>query len=149
MDLFTAMDVGGSGLKAQRLRLNLAAQNLANANTTETAEGGPYRAKRAVLSTQESGSGQSFDQALAGAWGGQPKAEQVQVQEVVESQQPPEQVYDPAHPDADEEGYVTKPNIDTVTQMTDLMGATRAYKANTMTISAAREMAMNALRIGQ
>ena len=150
MDLFSAMDVGSSGLKAQRLRLNLTAQNLANANTTETPEGGPYEAKRAVFATQGAGSTPgSFEAAFQGAWNGGPRPEGVEVREVVESQQPPRQVYDPAHPDADEDGYVAKPAVDTVTEMTDLMSATRAYKANTQTISAAREMAMHALRIGQ
>ena len=149
MDLFSAMEVGSSGLKAQRLRLNLTAQNLANANTTETPEGGPYRAKRAVFATQPASGSGSFEAALQGAWDNAPRPEHVQVREVVESEQPPRRVYDPAHPDADEDGYVAKPNVDTVTEMTDLMSATRAYKANTQTISAAREMAMHALRIGQ
>lgn len=146
MDLFTAMKVGGSGLQAQRVRLNLATQNLANLNTTDTPEGGPYRAKRVVLSAQEAGSPASFEEALRGAGG--PDAEYVEVRQVVESQAEPKRVYDPGHPDADEQGYVAKPNIDRVTQMTDLMDATRNYKANTMTISAAREMALHALRIG-
>lgn len=147
MDLFTAMEVGGSGLRAQRVRLNLAAQNLANAETTQTPEGGPYRAKRVVLGTEQGGDSRSFEAALQSASG--PRPERVEVRQVQESQAPPKEVYDPGHPDAGEDGYVAMPNVDTVTQMTDLMGATRAYKANTQTISAAREMAMNALRIGQ
>jgi flagellar basal-body rod protein FlgC len=147
MDLFTAMQVGGSGLQAQRVRLNLAAQNLANARTTETPDGGPYRAKRVVLGSQEGGAGPSFEAALQGASTASP--EYVEVREVVESQAPPKRVYDPSHPDAGEDGYVAMPNVDTITQMTDLMDATRAYKANTQTISAAREMALHALRIGQ
>ena len=147
MDLFTAMEVGGSGLKAQRARLNLTAQNLANARTTETPDGDPYRAKRVVLGSQEGGGGTSFEAALQNAGGARP--EYVEVRQVVESQKPPKEVYDPGHPDANEQGYVGMPNVDTVTQMTDLMDAARAYKANTQTISAAREMAMNALRIGQ
>ena len=147
MDLFTAMEVGGSGLQAQRTRLNLTAQNLANANTTQTPEGGPYRAKQVVLGTDGGSSAGSFEAALGQARGAQP--EQVEVQRVQENQEPPKQVYDPGHPHADEEGYVAMPNVDTVTQMTNLMDASRAYKANTQTVSAAREMAMNALRIGQ
>jgi flagellar basal-body rod protein FlgC len=146
MDLFTAMKVGGSGLQAQRVRLNLATQNLANINTTQTPDGGPYRAKRVVLAAQEGGNAASFEEALRGAGG--PGAEYVEVRQVVESDAEPKRVYDPAHPDADEQGYVAMPNINRVTQMTDLMDATRNYKANTMTISAAREMALHALRIG-
>ena len=146
MDLFTAMKVGGSGLQAQRVRLNLATENLANINTTQTPEGGPYRAKRVVLGAERGGDPVSFEAALRGAQG--PDAEYVRVREVTESDADPKQVYDPGHPDADEEGYVAMPNINRVTQMTDLMEATRNYKANTMTISAAREMALHALRIG-
>ncbi|MEF8794302.1 MAG: flagellar basal body rod protein FlgC [Thiohalorhabdus sp.] len=147
MDLFTAMQVGGSGLQAQRTRLNLTAQNLANANTTQTPEGGPYRAKQVVLGTENGGNGHTFQAALDQA--SRPQPEHVTVQQVNESQEPAKEVYDPSHPHANEEGYVAMPNVDTVTQMTNLMDATRAYKANTQTVSAAREMAMNALRIGQ
>jgi len=146
MDLFTAMKVGGSGLQAQRVRLNLTTQNLANINTTQTPEGGPYRAKRVVLGTEQGGGARSFEAALSGARG--PDAEYARVREITESDAEPKQVYDPGHPDANEEGYVAMPNINRVTQMTDLMEATRNYKANTMTISAAREMALHALRIG-
>ena len=154
MDLFTAMHVGGSGLAAQRVRLNLAAENLANANTTQTPEGGPYRAKRVVLHSEpgQQGPGDFESYLRAGgaqALGGQAQPEYVQVHNIVEDQSDPREVYDPGHPDANEEGFVKMPNIDTTTQMVDLMEASRSYRANTMTVSAAREMAMHALQIGK
>lgn len=151
MNLFSSMDVAGSGLAAQRARLQVATENLANKETTQTAEGGPYRAKRVVLRTQAEGPGQgvSFDQAMQEAQGNGKQASYVQVEDVVRNEGEPRRVYDPSHPHADEDGYVAYPDIDTATQMTDLMSASRNYQANTMAVSAARDMALDALRIGR
>ncbi|MFA9461514.1 flagellar basal body rod protein FlgC [Thiohalorhabdus methylotrophus] len=149
MDLFSAMRVGGSGLAAQRVRLNLAAENLANANTTQTPEGGPYRAKRVVLHSSPGQQGSADFEHYLRTGGNQSSPEHVQVTNVVREDADPRQVYDPSHPDADEEGFVAMPNIDVSTQMVDMMEASRSYRANTLSIKAAREMAMHALQIGK
>lgn len=150
MNLFSSMDVAGSGLAAQRARLQVATENLANKETTQTPEGGPYRAKHVVLRTQQEapGKGLSFDQAMQEAQGGK-QASYVQVEDVVRNEGDPRMVYDPSHPHADEDGNVAYPDIDTATEMTDLMSASRNYQANTMAVSAARDMALDALRIGR
>lgn len=150
MDLFSAMDVASSGLAAQRARLQVASENLANKETTQTPDGGPYRAKRVVLRTQHDspGEGVSFEQAMQEAQGG-PRESYVQVEEVIRNEGEPRMVHDPSHPHANEDGYVAYPDIDTATQMTDLMSASRNYQANTMAVSTARDMALDALRIGR
>lgn len=148
MDLFSAMRVGGSGLAAQRARLNVAAENLANANTTQTPEGGPYRAKRVVLHSQPGQGPSDFDRMLQ-VGRSETKPTEVSVTNIVEDDSDPRKVYDPSHPDANEQGFVAMPNVDTATQMTDLMEASRNYRANTLTVKAAREMAMHALQISK
>jgi flagellar basal-body rod protein FlgC len=128
MGLFDAIDIAASGLTAQRLRMDVTAENLANAQTTRTPEGGPYRRKSVVL--QQAGGG--FAGQLAGAVGGGPAGPQegVEVAAIVPDTTPLRRVYDPGHPDADANGYVTMPNVNPVTEMVDLIDASRAYEAN-------------------
>jgi flagellar basal-body rod protein FlgC len=137
--------ITGSALSAERLRLDVIASNLANASTTRTADGGPYRRRNVVFATEPMDS--DFGSTLAslsddGARVG------VTVQDVVEDQSPLRMVYDPGHPDADKDGYVAYPNVNPVSESVDLMAATRAYEANVQVVNATRRMAEAALGIG-
>jgi flagellar basal-body rod protein FlgC len=130
MGLFDALDASGSALSAERLRMDVTAENLANAQSTRGANGtGPYKRKEVVLEQ----AGSSFADSLQAARG-------VRVAGIVEDPSPPRRVYDPGHPDADAQGYVTMPNVNTVTEMTDLIGASRAYEANVTAMQTAKSM---------
>ena len=135
MGLFDALDISGSALSAERVRMDVTAENLANAQSTRTANGqGPYRRKEVVL--QEAGAGVgpgSFADSLRVARG-------VKVAGIVEDPSPSRKVYDPGHPDADAKGYVSMPNVNTVTEMTDLIGASRAYEANVTAMQTTKTM---------
>jgi flagellar basal-body rod protein FlgC len=134
MGLFDAFDASGSALSAERLRMDVTAENLANAQSTRTANGqGPYQRKEVVLQEAGSGVGASFADSLQAARG-------VRVAGIVTDPTPPRRVYDPGHPDADAQGYVTMPNVNTVTEMTDLIGASRAYEANVTAMQTAKQM---------
>jgi flagellar basal-body rod protein FlgC len=134
MGLFDALDASGSGLSAERLRMDVTAENLANAQSTHSADGsGPYRRKAVVLEQADAGSPSSFADSLQAARG-------VRVAGIVEDPTPLRKVYDPGHPDADKDGYVTMPNVNTVTEMTDLIGASRAYEANVTAMQTAKSM---------
>ncbi len=151
MRLFTAMDISGSGLTAQRLRLDLIAANLANADTTRTEQGGPYRRQIAVLAPR--GGTNIFSGYLGAALGRSTGATGgvggVRVEAIVQDQTPFKLKYDPSHPDADENGYVKLPNVNVVTEMVDMIEATRAYEANVTAINSAKTMALKALEIGR
>ncbi|MEN3284035.1 MAG: flagellar basal-body rod protein FlgC [Solirubrobacteraceae bacterium] len=130
MGLFDALDASGSALSAERLRMDVTAENLANAQSTRGSNGtGPYKRKEVVLEQ----AGSSFADSLQAARG-------VRVAGIVEDSTPPRRVYDPGHPDADAQGYVTMPNVNTVTEMTDLIGASRAYEANVTAMQTAKSM---------
>jgi flagellar basal-body rod protein FlgC len=139
--LFGAIETSASGLTAERLRLDLIASNLANAESTRTENGGPYRRKVAIF--QPRGARYSFRDIFSSSFSGVPEG--VQVAGVREDQSPFKRVYTPGHPEADKEGYVTYPNVDVVTEMVDMMAATRAYEANVTAIEAAKTMAQRAL----
>ena len=141
MDEVSALDISAAGLVAQRLRLNVVAENLANVETTRTPDGGPYRRKVAIFGAEPS---ESFGQALGSA-----QADSVRVLGVEESPEAPRLVHQPGHPDANAEGYVLLPNINPVLEMVDLLGATRAYEANITALQAAKSMATKALEIGR
>jgi flagellar basal-body rod protein FlgC len=145
MDFFSAMDVSSSALSAERTRMNLISSNLANANTTRTPEGGPYKRKDAVFSATEAAT--SFKRALDGATGKQVR--QVQVSQIVEDQNPPRMQYDPSHPDADPQGYVAMPNVNVIEEMADMLTASRAYEANVTAVQAAKGMALKTLEISK
>lgn len=134
------MDVSASGLTAERLRMDLIASNLANAETTRTPEGGPYRRLMAVLVPEPVQPGKSPFSRRGGG---------VRVQAVIQDTSPPRLVYQPDHPDANAEGYVAYPNVNPVTEMVDLITATRAYEANVAAFNAAKGMALKALEIGR
>ena len=144
MDILTAMQISGSALKAQRTRLNISAMNLANANTTRTLEGGPYRAKSVVFAAQPLE--RTFDETLNSAT---EHLRKVEVVKVVEDKTPFKEIYDPNHPDADENGIVKMPNVNEVEQMVDIMEARRAYEANVTALEAVKSMALRALDISR
>ncbi len=136
MGLFDAIDVAGTGLAAERLRMDVTAGNLANAETTQGADGQPYRRREVVLQ-EAPAAGQSFDAMLAGASSSSP-VNGVQVAGIVDDPSPPRQVYDPTNPDANRQGYVSMPNVNPVTEMVDLISASRSYEANVTAMQAAK-----------
>lgn len=146
MGLFDALSISASGLSAERLRMDITAENLANAQSTQGADGQPYRRKEVVL--QSTGSGGGFPAALAGAMGGAGETPGgVAVAAIVEDDTPGRRVYDPGHPDADAQGYVTMPNVDSVTEMVDLISASRAYEANVTAMQTAKQMFTKTLEL--
>ena len=142
MELLPALSISASGLSAERLRLDLVAHNLANINTTRTPRGGPYRRKMPVFA-------EKLREALSLPSPGDVPGRGVMVAAVVEDASPPRRVYDPQHPDADPQGYVAVPNIDVVSEMIDLLTATRAYEANLTVLNAAKSMALKTLELGR
>jgi flagellar basal-body rod protein FlgC len=141
MDFFTAMEISASGLAAERTRMNVAASNLANAQTTQTPGGGPYRRRDVVLaSIQAPGAAAApFGQAVHA----------VQVAQIRQDAAPPRLEYDPGHPQADAQGYVAYPNVNPVEEMVDMITASRAYEAGITTMTTAVNMAERALGIGR
>ena len=146
MSFLDSFDISSSGLTAERQRLDIAAENLANTNTTRTESGGTYRRKMVVLQEIPQTSFRSrFNSILnrTASKGG------VQVTEIVEDQRDLNPVYNPDHPDADEDGYVMMPNVDPVKETIDGMSATRSYEANITAFNAMKLMAQKALEIGK
>jgi len=139
MSLFGGLDISASALTAQRLRMDVTAENLANAQTTKGADGQPYRRKEVVL--QEIPQGGGFGSQLSAAMGGGGGASGgVEVAGITQDQTNGKLVYDPSNPDANAQGYVQMPNVDTVTEMTDLIDAQRAYEANVTAMQATKTM---------
>lgn len=122
------IDLSASALSAQRKRMDIIAQNIANAETTRTPEGGPYRRQQVVFTLTEEGG--------------------VETTEVLQDPRPPRLVYQPGHPDADAAGYVALPNVNLVEEMVDMISAMRSYEANVTAINAAKTMAQRALDLG-
>jgi flagellar basal-body rod protein FlgC len=134
MDIFK---VSASALEAQRIRMNTIASNMANAQTTKTGAGGPYVRKDVVFSPMQVTSNPAE------------KLEGVKVREVVEDNKPPITIYDPGHPDADENGYVSMPNINVIEEMVNMMMALRAYEANVRSFNMSKGMYQKALELGR
>ena len=143
MDIFTSMHISSSALSAQRTRLNVISSNLANVNTTRTPEGGPYRKRQVVFQSSNESFAKHLDNASKQGIQG------VKVAAIQVSQAPLRTVYEPGHPDADENGMVHLPNVNTMEEMVDMMNATRTYEANASAIQAAKRMALKALEIGR
>ena len=149
MGLFDTINAAGSGLTAERLRMDVTAENLANAQSTRGADGQPYRRKEVILQQRGGGFGQMLNAAMgptargasAGGEGG------VQVAGIAEDQSAPKLVYDPGHPDANAEGYVEMPNVNPVTEMVDLISASRGYEANVTAVQTAKQMFVKTLEI--
>ena len=146
MDVIAGIQASFSGLHAQRTRMNVIAANLANAQTTRTPAGGPYQPQEVVFSAQPPASPFA---ALLDQYHLEPGVSEVHV---IEVRQNPEKIrlqYDPAHPDANAEGYVAYPDINVMSEMVDLIAASRAYEANVTAINAAKDMTIRALQIGR
>jgi flagellar basal-body rod protein FlgC len=142
MQAFDAMDIVAAGLAAQRTRMDIAATNLANVNTTQTLEGGPYKKKIPILEAIPAAQG-DFASTLSN-W-----LESVRVKEVRTDDSPPRLVHDPGHPEADEQGYVKMPNINMVDEMVTLMTASRNYEASLTAMRTLVSMTEKALSLGQ
>ncbi len=137
MGFLRALGISGSGLTAERLRMDVISSNIANAETTRTQRGGPYRRQQVVFTP------------LTDRTDPSPGRQGVRVSSIIESQDPPRIVFEPDHPDADSDGNVAYPNVDVSTEMVDLLSASRAYEANVTVLNAAKAMAQRALAIGR
>jgi flagellar basal-body rod protein FlgC len=143
MSLFSTLDIAASGLSAQRLRIDLIAGNLANAHTTRTESGGPFRRQMPIFQARGYELHRAGGSAPLLGGGG------VRVLGIVEDQSPLKQVYDPTHPDADPDGYVYYPNVDPVLEMADLIAASRAFEANLAVMEASKQIITRTLTIGR
>jgi flagellar basal-body rod protein FlgC len=141
MDFFTAMEVSASGLSAERTRMNVAASNLANVQTTQAPGGGPYRRRDVVMSSTNVPGLQNVPFAQA--------VRAVAVTQISQDASPPRLEYDPGHPQANPQGYVAYPNINPVEEMVDMITASRAYEAGITSMTTAVNMAERALGIGR
>lgn len=149
MGLFMGIDASASGLTAERLRMDVISNNIANSNTTRTDRGGAYR-RRFVVFEPRTREPKSFEKALMQAVGlSRQTGEGVRAVQIAEDTMPGPLVYDPGHPDANAEGYVEKPNVNIVTEMVDMITAQRAYEANATAMTAAKTMASKTLEIGK
>ncbi|RME29493.1 MAG: flagellar basal body rod protein FlgC [Deltaproteobacteria bacterium] len=140
-DVFTTMDIAASGMRAQRVRMNTVASNLANANTTRTEQGGPYRRLDPVFKAvplREGFAGELNSALASGAYS-------VEVVEVRQDGSPPRLVYDPEHPDADSRGYVAMPNVNVAEEMVNMITATRSYSAAARVLETVKQMARRAI----
>ena len=140
MNFLKSFEISSSGLYAQRKRMDVIASNLANLETTRTEKGGPYRRKMVVMSTKPV---KDFDQVLSSTVQG------VEIDDIVEDDAPFMKVYNPGHPDADEQGYVLKPNVDLIVEITNMLMAKRNFEANVTAVKSTKEMALKALEIGR
>lgn len=167
MGIISSLSISGSGLTACRVQMDVIANNIANANTTRTPEGGPYRRQEVILeaagptprpltfaallsrsfATRGAGRGKSPRYGETGE--GLPSAGGVVVRGIISNPSPPKLVYDPSHPDANAQGYVAFPNVEVIKEMVDMIVATRAYEANVQAINSAKSMVTSALEIGR
>ncbi len=138
MEFLPGLAISGSALSAQKLRLDLVANNIANINTTRTEEGGPYRKHMPVFE-------EKLQETMEEGFNGRG----VKVSAIIQDDSPPRLEYNPEHPDANEEGFVAMPNINIVDEMVDMITATRAYQANVTALETAKQMALKALEIGR
>lgn len=143
MGIFGAIDIAASGMTAERLRLDVISNNIANVNTTRTAGGGPYRRQYVVFEPRSGDSSFSAEMARNLQLNG------VKVSGIRQDDAPPRMVYEPGHPDADADGYVRMPNMNIITEMVDMMTASRAYEANVTAVNVAKSMMLKALEIGK
>lgn len=149
MSMFSGFNINASGMTAQRYRMDVISENVANANTTRTADGTPYRRK--VVYFEEKGGQTAFSRVLGeAAYNHGYSGQGVKVRGVLQDYDTEmNMVYDPSHPDADENGYVTYPNVNIITEMTNMIDASRAYEANATAFNASKSMAQQGLQLGQ
>ena len=149
MGMFLGIDAAASGLTAERLRMDVISNNIANANTTRAQGGGAYHRRYVVFQPREKGNGIGFEAFLARASDRMRPGDGVRAVSIQSDRTQGPLVYDPGHPDANADGYVERPNINIVQEMVDMITASRAYEANVTAINAAKGMAQNALNIGK
>lgn len=147
MGYFSALNTSASALTAQRLRMDVISQNIANVNTTRTENGQPYRRKLVVF--EEMNPDVPFSQYLNAASKDKITGTGVRVAHITEDSSEFKKIYDPGHPDADKDGYVSMPNVDVVTEMVNMISASRAYEANVTSLNTTKSMAVKALDIGR
>ncbi|MCL2355842.1 MAG: flagellar basal body rod protein FlgC [Defluviitaleaceae bacterium] len=152
MAFFSTLNIAATGLTANRLRMDTIAENIANVNTTRTADGGPYQRKTVLF--EEIRDNDRFSQVFDGLFGTRasvpaPQGMGVRVTNIVEDESLGPLVYDPSHPDANEDGYVRMPNINIVMEMVNMLAAQRSYEANITAMTAARSLTQRTLEIGQ
>jgi len=149
MGFLNSLDAAASGLSAQRLRMDVISQNISNINTTRTENGQPYRRKLVMFEDRDKNIpflkylSESSKNKMPGANSG------VRVTRIIEDTSPYKRIYEPGHPDADEQGYVNMPNVDVITEMINMISASRAYEANVTSINTTKSMALKALEIGK
>lgn len=145
MSAFNGMNISASGMSAQRLRMDIISQNIANVKTTRDKNGEAYRRMTVVFSEKNPSPFSDIFMKTAGVSGSGVKVTRI----VEDNETPLNKVYDPNHPDADEEGYVYYPNVNVVQEMTDLIDATRSYEANVTAFNATKNMALKGLEVGK
>lgn len=145
MSMFNSINISSTGLTAERTRMDVISENIANANTTRTSNGTPYRRKMVLFKEDK----KSFSELLNEKLQSHNNSEGVKITGIVEDETPFKTTYNPGHPDADKEGYVKMPNVDVTKEMVDMISATRAYEANVTAINSSKSMFMRALDIGK
>lgn len=145
MSIFNGMNISASGMTAQRLRMDTISQNIANVNTTRDSQGNVYRRKNVVFAEKDLSFQNVFMKNLNRYSGNGVKVVSI----VEDNTTPMNMVYDPAHPDSDEDGYVSYPNVNTVTEMTNLIDASRSYEANVTAFNASKSLALKGLEVGK
>ncbi|MGN0161727.1 MAG: flagellar basal body rod protein FlgC [Lachnospiraceae bacterium] len=149
MSIFTGLNISASGMTAQQLRSDIIAENIANVNTTRTENGTPYRRKNVFFTEKTNNPMGSFSSVLTAA-SKSIAGQGVKVTKITtDNDTAMKKVYDPSHPDADEDGYVTYPNVNVITEMTDLIDATRSYEANVTSFNATKAMLTKGLEVGK
>lgn len=147
MSIFNSINISASGLTAERLRMDIVTKNIANANTTRTVNGTPYRRQVVTFKSKENTT--PFSEYLRRSGEQSQKLTGVEVSSIQEDKSPYKKVYEPGHPDADVDGYVLMPNVDIMTEMANMISATRAYEANITALNGTKSMALKALEIGK
>ncbi|BBH52455.1 MULTISPECIES: flagellar basal body rod protein FlgC [Fluviispira] len=145
MSFLEGLKISASGLSAERIRMNVISSNIANANTSRTEEGGPYKRKDVLFTARNSGL--SFDNLMRLAF--DPNLKEVKVDGITEDRRAPRLVFNPNHPDANENGYVSMPNISIMEEMVNMITSNRAFESNTQAINATKSMATTAISIGK
>jgi len=144
--MFNALNISATGLTAQRLRMDTISQNIANINTTRTAEGGPYRRKHAVFQEIQT---QNFSRIFQNALSRPVLGAGVRISEIASDNAPGDRVYEPGHPDADADGYVTMPNVNIIEEMVNMISASRSYEANVTALNSSKSMIAKTMEIGR
>ena len=151
MSMFDSMNISASGLTAQRLRMDVISENIANINTTRTAQGGPYKRRTVLFQeiNEQDPFSKNFNEAVKRGIGGTVKGSGVRVSKIVDDNSPGPLMYDPSHPDADEDGYVRMPNVDIVEEMVNMISASRSYEASITAINSTKAMLTKTMELGR